>query len=163
MIKILFVCTHNACRSVLAEVTANRLGAGRIVAASAGSAPAGRIHPLTLEYLASRDVPTEGLKSQGMDEFEDFAPDLVITVCDRAAGEACPLWLGDTAKAHWGLPDPSHAGAAESAQITAAFDAVVDVLERRIRALLDANADTLSGERLQQLACQVAEQEPYRD
>ncbi|MDO6746602.1 arsenate reductase ArsC [Gilvimarinus sp. 1_MG-2023] len=161
--KILFVCTHNACRSVLAEVTANRLGAGRITATSAGSAPAGRVHPLTLNYLSSRNIATEGLKSQGMDEFEDFAPDLVITVCDRAAGEACPLWLGDTAKAHWGLPDPSHAGLEGDDALEQAFDAVVDVLQRRIQALLDANGDSLLGDSLQALAAQVAEQEPYRE
>ncbi|MDO3380658.1 arsenate reductase ArsC [Gilvimarinus algae] len=154
MLKLLFVCTHNACRSVLAEVTANRLGEGRIEAASAGSAPAGRVHPLTLAYLQAQGVATDGLKSQGMDEFEDFSPDLVITVCDRAAGEACPLWLGNTAKAHWGLPDPSHSDAS--------FGAVVEVLERRIRALLNAGAEQLSGEALQALANSVADQEPYR-
>ncbi|UTF58748.1 arsenate reductase ArsC [Gilvimarinus sp. DA14] len=158
MKKLLFVCTHNACRSVLAEVTANRLGEGRLQAASAGSQPAGRIHPLTVEYLQGKGIDTDELKSQSWDDFADYQPDLVITVCDSAAGEACPLWMGDAAKAHWGLPDPSRA--ADSAS---AFDAVVDVLERRIGALLKAPLEELTSAQLTDLANQVGEQEVYRD
>lgn len=157
--KILFVCTHNACRSVLAEVIARELGEGRLQSASAGSAPAGRIHPLTLDYLTARGVATQDLRSQGMDEFESFAPDVVITVCDRAAGDACPLWLGDTAKAHWGLPDPSHTEGGPAA-IAAAFDSVAELLTRRISRLLDEPLESLSAEQLQTLAARVADEVP---
>lgn len=157
--KILFVCTHNACRSVLAEVIARELGEGRLQSASAGSAPADRIHPLTLEYLTARGVATQDLRSQGVDEFKSFAPDLVITVCDRAAGETCPLWLGSTAKAHWGLPDPSHTEGGPDA-VAAAFAAVADVLTQRINRLLDEPLESLSAVQLQTLATGVAEQVP---
>ncbi|WP_049723318.1 arsenate reductase ArsC [Gilvimarinus polysaccharolyticus] len=157
--KILFVCTHNACRSVLAEIVARKLGAGRLQSASAGSAPAGRIHPLTLDYLTTKGIATDGLSSQGMDEFESFAPDLVITVCDRAAGESCPLWMGDTAKAHWGLPDPSHTDGGPAA-VTAAFDNVYQLITRRIERMLDEPLESMSAAELQALATRVAEQVP---
>lgn len=157
--KILFVCTHNACRSVLGEVIARDAGQGRIQSASAGIAPAGRVHPLTLEYLTRHGIATDELRSQGMDEFESFAPDLVVTVCDRAAGESCPLWMGDTAKAHWGLPDPSHAEGGPEA-IEAAFDAIFAVLTQRINLMLEAPVESLTGEPLQALAARVAEQVP---
>lgn len=157
MKKLLFVCTHNACRSVLAEVTANRLGEGRLQAASAGSQPAGRIHPLTVEYLQGKGINTDALKSQSWDDFADYQPDVVITVCDSAAGETCPLWMGEAAKAHWGLPDPSRADDSASA-----FEAVVDVLERRVAALLESPLDELTPDELTRLAHRVAEQEVYR-
>ena len=155
--KILFVCTHNACRSVLAEVVARDLANGRIQSASAGSAPAGRIHPLTLNFLHGKGVATEGLSSQGMDEFESFAPDLVITVCDRAAGEACPLWMGDTAKAHWGLPDPSHTEGGPVAVATA-FDNVYQLISKRVEKMLAEPLESMSPDELQSLANRVAEQ-----
>jgi len=157
--KILFVCTHNACRSVLAEVIARDLSEGRIQSASAGSAPAGRIHPLTLNFLRGKGVATDGLSSQGMDEFESFAPDLVVTVCDRAAGETCPLWMGDTAKAHWGLPDPSHTEGGPVAVATA-FDEVYQLINRRVQRMLDEPLESMSASELQDLASRVAEQEP---
>ena len=94
--KILFVCTHNRCRSVLGEVIANTRHGDVFEAYSAGSAPAGEVHPLTLRYLKARDLPVEGLKSQSWDDFEDEGLDLVITVCDSAANEICPLWMGET-------------------------------------------------------------------
>jgi len=144
--KLLFLCTHNACRSILAEVIARKLGGSRLQVASAGSAPAGRVHPLTLEFLTSAGYSTEDLRSQSLDEFRGFNPDAVVTVCDRAAGEACPLWLGDTLRIHWGLPDPSHAPEAERPQL---FQQVADILTVRIQALLDANPEQLTSEQLQ--------------
>lgn len=146
--KLLFLCTHNACRSILAEVIARKLGGSRLQVASAGSAPAGRVHPLTLEFLSSAGYSTEGLRSQSLDEFRNFNPDAVVTVCDRAAGEACPLWLGDTLRIHWGLPDPSYAPEAERPQL---FQQVADILTQRIQALLDANPEQLEPEQLQTL------------
>lgn len=105
--KILYICTHNRCRSVLSEAITNHLADGVIEARSAGSQPVGEVHPLTLHYLQEANIETAGLKSQSWDEFESFAPDVVVTVCDSAAGETCPVWFGNSIKIHWGLADPS--------------------------------------------------------
>jgi arsenate reductase len=134
MIKLLFICTHNACRSILAEVIVRDRAGDHVMTASAGSAPSGRIHPLTIEHLTRHGYPTTGLVSGGYEDVGDFKPDVVITVCDRAAGEACPLWLDATPKVHWGLPDPSHLEGTEEER-TAAFDSVIATLETRAEAL----------------------------
>ena len=152
---LLFICTHNRCRSILAEAITNYLGRGRLTAASAGSTPAGEIHPLTLKYLAEYDIPTEGLVSRGWGNVVEPTPDVVITVCDRAAGEACPLWLGEVEKVHWGLSDPS-AVAGDEATRRAAFMATIETLRGRIETLLQsehafASAATLAA-RLRELA-----------
>ena len=86
--KVLYICTHNRCRSILSEAITNHVAGDVITAKSAGSQPAGEVHPLSLKYLNEAGIPTEGLQSQSWDEFEAFAPDLVITVCDSAAGES---------------------------------------------------------------------------
>lgn len=145
--KVLFICTHNRCRSILAEAISNHFSGGKIVAASAGSQPAGEVHPLTLKYLAERGMDTTNLRSQSWDELASFAPDAVITVCDSAAGEACPLWFGDTVKAHWGLPDPSRINGPEE-DIRAAFFSVMDTLEKRVRLLSNLSLDKLAGDQL---------------
>jgi len=133
--RFLFVCTHNACRSVLAEVITRTRGQGRLQTASAGSAPAGRIHPLTLHYLEHAGYETDGLQSKGMDELGDFVPDVVITVCDSAAEEPCPVWLGNAIKVHWGLPDPSHLeGSGQDRD--KAFTRVMATISARIECLL---------------------------
>lgn len=132
--KLLFLCTHNACRSILAEVITRRLAGDRIQVASAGSQPAGRIHPLTLEQLEKHQFSAQGLTSKSWDDLGEFKPDVVVTVCDSAANEACPLWLNDAIRVHWGLPDPSHQ--ANAALTDAMFTTVIDRLERRIKALL---------------------------
>ncbi len=134
---LLFVCTHNRCRSILAEAITWHAGGGLFTAASAGSNPVDAVHPLTLRYLHAHGTPTHGLFSKGWDEVREPQPDVVVMVCDRAAGEACPLWLGDAEKVHWGLRDPS-ALAGDEAETARAFDATIDVLERRIKALRDA-------------------------
>lgn len=135
--KLLFVCTHNACRSILAEAITRQLAGYRIQAASAGSQPAGRVHPLTVEFLQSTGYPTEALRSKGFDDLDEFKPDVVITVCDRAAGEACPVWLSkDAISVHWGLPDPSHLEGTD-AERTAAFESVAGILRARIAGLLN--------------------------
>jgi arsenate reductase len=138
--ELLFVCTHNRCRSILAEAVANHLGGGRWHARSAGSAPAGEVHPLTLRYLGERGIACEGLRSESWETLDGAAPDIVITVCDRAAGEACPLWLGQSEKVHWGLPDPSALEGDEAARRNA-FLHTIDTLEHRLTTVLRAVRD----------------------
>ena len=132
--EILFVCTHNRCRSVLAEVIANTNHDGFFRAQSAGSQPAGAVHPSTLKYLAARGLPTQGLTSQSWNDYSDVKFDLVVTVCDGAAGETCPLWMEGAARVHWGVPDPSRIEGDE-AVIRAAFDDVVDALDEKLSSL----------------------------
>ena len=119
---------------MLAGVIANSQFEGVFHAFSAGSRPAGEIHPLTLKFLAARGLPTEGLSSQSWDDFSNQEFDLVVTVCDRAANEACPLWMSDAPRAHWGMPDPSRVTGDEAA-IEAAFFTVMDALESKLAAL----------------------------
>ena len=129
--KLLFICTHNRCRSILCEAIASQRGAGVLEAASAGSAPVDAVHPLTLRYLEERGYSTTGLLSQSWHDLESFEPDRVITVCDSAAGETCPLWMGEVEKHHWGLPDPSRIEGDEVA-IRSAFMAVIDRVEAKV-------------------------------
>ncbi len=157
VMRILFVCTHNACRSVLAEVITRALGQGRLQAASAGSAPSGRIHPLTLHYLERAGYETGGLRSQGMDELGDFHPDVVITVCDSAALEPCPVWLGEAIKVHWGLPDPSHLQGSDKDR-ERAFVEVMDTISKRIEAMLAQPLDQLKPVEVTKLLNSLAHQ-----
>ena len=129
--KLLFICTHNRCRSILCEAIASQRGAGMLQAASAGSAPVDAVHPLTLRYLEERGYSTTGLQSQSWHDLQSFEPDRVITVCDSAAGEACPLWMGEVDKHHWGLPDPSRIEGDEAA-IRPAFMTVIDRIEAKV-------------------------------
>ena len=140
--KLLFVCTHNACRSILAEVITRQLLGDQVVVRSAGSNPAGRIHPLTLRFLEDKGYKTKELASQSFDDVRDFDPDIVITVCDRAAAEACPAWLGPAARVHWGLPDPSHSEGDEQAKLLA-FEAVMQILASRLTALEELDLASL--------------------
>jgi arsenate reductase len=108
--NVLFLCTHNSARSVLAEALLNSLGQGRFRGYSAGTLPKGHVNPLALETLRGCGHPTEGVRSKSWNEFtEPGAPemDFVITVCDQASGELCPVWPGKPVTAHWGMPDPS--------------------------------------------------------
>lgn len=153
--KLLFICTHNRCRSILSEAICNHIGEGKLIAASAGSQPAGVVHPLSLKYLAEQGIETRDLKSQSWDELEDFAPDVVITVCDSAAGETCPVWFGKSLKVHWGLNDPSKLNGSED-EIRAAFFNVMGVIEKRLLQLRDANPDQLNKADLQDLMQQLS-------
>jgi len=135
MTNILYICTHNRCRSILSEAITNHLSDGRIQAFSAGSQPAGEVHPLSLKYLAEHSVSTQGLRSQSWDEFESIQPDIVITVCDSAAAEQCPVWFGKTIKLHWGLKDPSKVVGSES-EVKAAFEACIATITSRVNELL---------------------------
>ncbi len=137
-LNLLFLCTGNSARSILAEAIANRLGGGRLVAYSAGSFPRGQVHPQVLAALVRRGYATEALRSKAWDEFAaPGAPDLhiVITVCDNAAGELCPIWPGAPVSAHWGLPDPAEVKGSQT-QIADAFAATYRALEARIKAMV---------------------------
>jgi len=138
-ISVLILCTGNSARSILAEALINHHGAGRFRAHSAGSKPAGRVNPLALRALAERGIPVEGLRSKSWDEFgAPGAPvmDMVITVCDNAAGETCPLWPGTPARAHWGLADPAAVTGSE-AQKLAAFRDTLRQVEARVARLVE--------------------------
>jgi arsenate reductase len=161
--RVLFLCTHNSARSILAEALLNHLGAGRVRAYSAGSSPrpGQQPHPLALQVLAECGVPTDGLSSKSWDAFAaPGAPvmDLIITVCDSAAGEVCPVWPGHPARVHWGYPDPS-AGDAPDAVKLQAFRAVRDRLSQRLQRLLQGWPWGQGGEALQRWAQQVADDE----
>jgi arsenate reductase len=133
-LKLLVLCTGNSARSILGEAIANRDGQGRIAAWSAGSFPKGQVHPQALALLAARGYPTQGLRSKSWDEFAGAgAPvfDVVITVCDNAAGETCPVWLGQPLRVHWGIADPA-AATGDEAAVARAFEDAYRVLKGRI-------------------------------
>jgi arsenate reductase (thioredoxin) len=132
--NVLFLCTGNSARSVLAEAILNKHGTGKFNGFSAGSQPKGRVHPRTLELLDSLGYETGGFRSKSWDEFaQPGAPplDFIFTVCDNAAGESCPLWPGKPMTAHWGIPDPAEATGSE-AEIALAFREAYAMLLRRI-------------------------------
>ncbi|MFT4812723.1 MAG: arsenate reductase [Glaciecola sp.] len=131
MKKVLVLCTGNSCRSIIAEGIINHLGKGRYTAVSAGSNPAGYVHPKSLENLKRHGIEMRAARSKSWDEFADTKIDLVITVCDEAANETCPVFLGDFKKLHWSTPDPAKVLGTES-QIDAAFDAAYQLLKDRI-------------------------------
>jgi len=131
---ILFLCTGNSCRSILAEATFNHLAPAGWQALSAGSHPTGQVHPRSLALLAREGIATEGVHSKSWDGLP-VTPDIVITVCASAAGETCPAYLGPALRAHWGVEDPAHATGSD-AQIDAAFMAAYRTLRTRIEALL---------------------------
>lgn len=142
--NVLVLCTGNSARSILGEVLFNTLGKGKFKAYSAGSKPAGKVNPGALEWLQSHGHSTEGLRSKSWDEFAaPGAPefDFIFTVCDNAAGEACPLWLGKPATAHWGIPDPAHIEGDEVRR--AAFNKAADQLARRIQLFLNLPIEKL--------------------
>ncbi|WP_075187815.1 arsenate reductase ArsC [Teredinibacter haidensis] len=145
--KALFICTHNRCRSILGEAITNHIGKGILEARSAGSSPVGEVHPLSLKYLQEKGVSTEGLQSQSWDEHESFAPDIVFTVCDSAANEACPTWFGNSIVVHWGLPDPSKLEGSET-DIRNAFYAVMATIENRIAKVVQLDLTRLQSTEL---------------
>jgi arsenate reductase (thioredoxin) len=132
--NVLFLCTGNSARSIMAEAILNRLGGGKFHAYSAGSHPKGKVHPETIKLLQSLGFDTSGFRSKSWSEFADpGAPllDFVFTVCDNAAGEACPVWPGQPMTAHWGLPDPAEAKG-NAAEIALAFKEAYRMLNQRI-------------------------------
>jgi arsenate reductase len=136
--NVLFLCTGNSARSILAESIVNHVGGGRFAGFSAGSQPKGEVHPYARELLASLGFPSEGMHSKSWDVFAAAgAPhmDFVFTVCDDAAGEACPVWPGQPMTAHWGIPDPAAAAGSELER-RAAFRSAFAAFESRIRLFL---------------------------
>lgn len=129
--RVLVLCTGNSCRSVMAEALFNHLGNGRIEAVSAGSFPAGYVHPKSIETLKRHGIDPGQPRSKSWDEFADRPFDLVVTVCDQAAGETCPFFPGKPEKLHWGTPDPAKAVGTD-ADIEAAFDESFSMLKSRI-------------------------------
>lgn len=153
-IKILFLCTGNSCRSIIAEGLANQLGDGRVQAFSAGSQPSGKVNDNALAVLARHGIEMAEPTSQSWDEYENIALDLVITVCDSAANESCPVWLGDAVKAHWGVVDPADVGGSQ-AQINAAFERTYNEMQSRITALLSLSFETMSAQELADAATKI--------
>lgn len=143
--NLLFLCTGNSARSIMAEVLANQSGHGKFTAYSAGSQPRGEVNPMALQVLQEAGFSTDGLRSKPWDEFaQPDAPemDLIITVCDRAAGETCPVWPGQPITAHWGVPDPAAAvGTAE--EVHKAFVQAMLVLQQRISLLQALKIESL--------------------
>jgi arsenate reductase len=131
MKNVLVLCTGNSCRSVMAEALINQLGSGQYKAVSAGSFPAGYVHPKSIETLQRHAINAGEPRSKSWDEFAEQNFDLVITVCDQAASESCPVSLGNCEKKHWSTPDPAKVEGTE-AQIDKAFDAAFQVLKYRI-------------------------------
>lgn len=143
--SVLVLCTGNSARSILGEAILGRLGAGRIVAHSAGSRPKGMPHPGALRLLERQGIDTTPFRSKSWDEFTGpDAPsiDLAITVCGNAAEETCPVFMGAPIKAHWGLPDPADVDGGE-AEVDAAFEQTWRWLEQRVRALLAIPFETM--------------------
>lgn len=138
--NVLFLCTGNSARSILSEAILNRFGEGRFRAFSAGSKPVGRVNPGALELLGRREYPTESLRSKSWDEFagpDAPAMDYVITVCNNAAGETCPVWPGHPATEHWDIADPAGVGETDEERC-AAFEAAYVVLQKRIERFVDS-------------------------
>jgi arsenate reductase len=160
--NVLFLCTHNSARSILAEAILNDIGQGRFKAYSAGSSPREnqQPHPLGLQVLHNAGIATEGLRSKTWGEFSTpQAPhmDLVITVCDNAAGEACPYWPGHPATAHWGYPDPS-AGDGDDAHKLDAFRHTLHALHQRMSLLISLPPEKLEKALLQSTAHELAKE-----
>jgi arsenate reductase len=132
--NVLFLCTGNSCRSILAEALFNHLAPSGMRAMSAGSQPTGQVHPRSLALLQRKGISTEGYYSKSWDEIL-VKPDLVVTVCNNAAGEACPAFLGNVERLHWDIPDPAKA-TGTNAEIEAVFEAVYVDLRERIESLL---------------------------
>jgi len=141
------MCTANSCRSILSEAMFNHLAPAGFAAVSAGSFPKGQVLPRSLTTLQQAGISIAGLSSKGNDAFADNPPDIVITVCDKAAGEACPLYFGPALKAHWGLEDPSDV-VGDEATVDAAFRATLARIEQRCRAFLALPFDTLGRDEL---------------
>jgi arsenate reductase len=136
--NVLFICTHNSARSIIAEGLMNQMGRPSFRAWSAGSHPAGQVQPMALRVLSNLRIPTDGFRSKDWAEFaRPGAPELdfVFTVCDKAAGEVCPVWPGQPMTAHWGVPDPSAVAGAEPDRLHA-YEDTARVLKRRIELML---------------------------
>lgn len=159
-LNVLFLCTHNSARSILAEALLNAMGEGKFKAYSAGSSPREnqQPNPLGLQVLQKAGISTEGLHSKSWDVFatpDSPKMDLIITVCDNAAGEVCPIWPGHPATAHWGYPDPSEGDAPEEVKLEA-FRQTMHLIKRRLELLINLPTDKLQKSVLQGTARELA-------
>ena len=143
--NILFLCTGNSCRSILAEATFNHLAPTGMRAMSAGSQPTGEVHPRSIALLKSKGIATVGYFSKSWDDLPSV-PDVVITVCGNAAGETCPAYLGKVVRAHWGVEDPAKA-TGSAAEINASFEHAYQILRTRIEAFLALPMSTLQSDK----------------
>ncbi len=160
--NVLFLCTGNSARSILAEALLNHVGAGKFKAYSAGSHPAGKVNPHALQLLERMHIPAEGARSKAWDEFaQPGAPhlDFVFTVCDNAAGETCPIWPGQPMTAHWGVEDPAAEQGDDLAK-TNAFRQAFRVLEHRIRAFAALPVASLDKVRLKARIAEIGASTP---
>jgi protein-tyrosine-phosphatase len=160
-LNVLFLCTGNSARSILAEAILNRESGGRFRAVSAGSHPKGQVHPAALDLLRKGNFDVAGLRSKSWDEFAGpDAPklDFVFTVCDNAAGESCPYWPGAPVTAHWGIPDPAAATGSE-ADIQRAFDTAFRMLSNRISAFLNLPVESLEPQVLKERLAAIGKME----
>lgn len=160
--NVLFICTGNSARSIMAEGLMNHLGGGRFKARSAGSHPNGTVNPFALKTLATWHVPTVGYRSKSWDEFaQPGVPklDFAFTVCDNAAGEVCPVWPGQPMTAHWGVPDPAAVEGSDEQKAKAFMDVAI-TLKRRIELMLALPMNSLAGLSLQREIDQIGETLP---
>lgn len=161
---VLFLCTGNSARSILAEALLNHLGGGRFVAHSAGSRPTGRVHPLALATLEQQHIPVGSPRSKRWDEFAapdgtSRGTDIIITVCDSAAGEVCPVWPGNPVTAHWSIRDPAGVEGSDAARMQA-FGEAFDSLRRRIQGLVELPIDQFDRLILKRRLNQLGEMPP---
>jgi arsenate reductase len=154
-LRILFLCTHNRCRSILAEAIANHVGEDCLVAQSAGIEPAPAVHPYTLESLRRHSISVTGLHSKCREELKSFAPHFVITLCDDAADEPCPLWPNKARSLHWGIADPSLL-AGDEASRRRDFDQTIAILTARLLWLREGVRQGLNLQGLEQLIRSLA-------
>ncbi len=162
ILKVLFLCTGNSARSIIAESILNRLGQGRFQAFSAGSHPAGQLNPYTIDILKQLNYPTDGLRSKDWGTFaQPDSPELdfVFTVCDRAAGETCPVWPGQPMTAHWGFPDPADFDGTE-AETRAFFADLYGQIERRLSIFVNLPLDALDRLALQRRLTEMGQTLP---
>jgi protein-tyrosine-phosphatase len=163
--QVLFLCTGNSARSILAEAILNKLGKGKFRAFSAGSQPKGQVNPYTLDLLQRLDYDTETLRSKSWEEFaKPDAPhfDFIFTVCDSAAGESCPIFPGKPATAHWGIPDPA-AATGNDAEVALAFKEAFRMLSRRIEIFIALPLATIDNLALQQRLREIGGMEGATD
>jgi arsenate reductase len=145
--NVLVLCTGNSCRSVMGEALVNRLGAGRFKAYSAGSNPIGRINAGALATLARHNLPTDGYTSKSWEALEGVDFDILIAVCDSAAGETCPVYLSSAIRTNWGVADPGHVEGTPE-EVIAAFEATFATLKHRITRLVELPIESMSREQL---------------
>lgn len=149
MYNVLFLCTGNSCRSIMAEALLTHFGNDKFNSYSAGSFPTGEVHSLSLSTLKSRGITTAKYRSKSWDEFVGKNIDIVITVCDSAAGETCPVFYGSPVKAHWGVPDPAKFEGTDK-EISSEFNRICDILEKRIKKLIELSVEKMDKQSLQQ-------------